>query len=411
MTIHLALYKNDIYEPHIWPRGGNSPEWLTLFPILKVTLPSFSAIEPPEIAEPSGISSLLDQHFLYPWFYYHRDRLLKVFPWMEGLVPKARIKYMESLIYHIRLRELLSLVIPILEENQIPYAVIKGNALAYQVYPDPATRPCSDLDIFVGEGEFLRVEKLFYQVGFKEYIPKRFGKLTWKIDHAIAYSHPHYPDILMEVHARLPGTYALNKKRYESWFWEEIAELNLSGFKLRVPNLSAALMIASAHMMVGHGTMIHWRWLLDIILILGAKPKNLDWGKIQRIGNLTGWDIFLKRILNVIHGLFPEITVCNHLSEPIVVAKVNETYWDKIFYFPETATGDFFRHWKTLALKERLQYLWRNIFPTRAYMLYRYGKKTSVLWPLFYPYRWSTMVWDAFKSLQHFIHRNKEKAL
>jgi len=63
-------------------------------------------------------------------------------------------------------------IISLLNQADIRPLLLKGLALAYQYYPDPALRPATDIDLLVKQDEVSCVRHLLAGVGYRMALPK-----------------------------------------------------------------------------------------------------------------------------------------------------------------------------------------------------------------------------------------------
>lgn len=86
------------------------------------------------------------------------------------------------------------------DQAGLPWLPLKGAALAWDIYPDPALRPMNDLDLLVAPRDLLAAVRLAAGLGY------RFEKLSY---HALLRGGP-AAAIPLELHWTLPGGLPLN---------------------------------------------------------------------------------------------------------------------------------------------------------------------------------------------------------
>ena len=151
------------------------------------------------------ISSLNSQRIL-PLMASH------VLSWPEACRPPEKIlSFFEHSLLSGAARNLLmahqiDTVLTAFSEEGIPVLLIKGPALARTVYPDPAQRQSSDIDLLVRPDDFLSCEKIMERLGYsshvrtydlsryafhhQEFLPKKKGALVeihWMLDFGFGY--------------------------------------------------------------------------------------------------------------------------------------------------------------------------------------------------------------------------------
>jgi hypothetical protein len=67
-------------------------------------------------------------------------------------------------------------ILDALERSSIRTIVLKGSALAWTIYPSPALRPMTDIDLLVDRTDAPRAQVVITQLGFNAASPRRFGR-------------------------------------------------------------------------------------------------------------------------------------------------------------------------------------------------------------------------------------------
>ena len=114
------------------------------------------------------------------------------------------VNYRQVAIDSLSVQRLLFDLKRILDPANIPFLVLKGAWLAWNVYPHPALRPMRDIDILVREGDALETFRLLSANGFSQTdchnIPLEFLLKTGKHLPGLACAHSAKK---IEIHARL----------------------------------------------------------------------------------------------------------------------------------------------------------------------------------------------------------------
>jgi hypothetical protein len=56
--------------------------------------------------------------------------------------------------------------------ENISSLVLKGPALAWTVYPDPATRPFADIDLLVRPDQYMKARNILNQLGYRSQLDR-----------------------------------------------------------------------------------------------------------------------------------------------------------------------------------------------------------------------------------------------
>ena len=246
---------------------------------------------------------------------------------------------------------------------------LKGAALAGKLYPDPATRPMSDLDLL------LRPQQLRPALGVLRRLGYSLENFTY---HAVLWGQaPAAPPV--ELHWSLPYAEQPRRQPPEPWFWEASSNQ---------PH-AALLLHAIVHLQVqnrGQGRLLNYFDLLRLAQSLGG---YFDWPSLHARAQAFGWGAAYTAALQGTAQRFPY-----HFPASALPADASEP-------FPPTASppSDFTPRnrytaaaWQRLEAPTRLQAAVSLLFPGRGYMLWRFQPRPAWLWPLCYPLRWGSLL-------------------
>jgi hypothetical protein len=154
------------------PLMGNPPNDLlncsdTLLQYLAAAIRN-QPVSPPEIplSEWQQFLGKLQPHRIYPLIAWH------IKSWPERCQPPEEVMLflsrtlIEGGVRGLRFGSQVQTIISALDEAGIPVLLLKGPALARTVYPDPALRHSSDIDLLVKPEDVLRCEPVFEQLGY-----------------------------------------------------------------------------------------------------------------------------------------------------------------------------------------------------------------------------------------------------
>jgi len=123
---------------------------------------------PPDLSreEWSGITPILRCHSLLPLFYYKTSSLPAEARPPAEIQEELRIIFLESVARSLRLEEQLEEIIQAFREKGIRTLVMRGPALARSIYPEPALRQGSDLDLLVLPEHLIRAREILEELGY-----------------------------------------------------------------------------------------------------------------------------------------------------------------------------------------------------------------------------------------------------
>ncbi|NMO95718.1 nucleotidyltransferase domain-containing protein [Paenibacillus lemnae] len=213
---------------------------------------------------------LVSHHRVFPLVY------LKLKEWDPARIPARVIQTLRHQ-YHTNTMRMLHLggemsrICETLAQGGIRTLVLKGPALALQLYGDVSHRTSKDLDLLVDAEDVEKAEEILLELGYELQDERVLG--NWKkTSHHLSYEHPKH-GVQIEIHWRLNPHFS---KAYAfDALWTRKQEIRLSNqtlYGLGDEDLLCYL--------TDHGARHGWfrlRWLLDIVKLL----PRLDAGRVK----------------------------------------------------------------------------------------------------------------------------------
>lgn len=109
--------------------------------------------------------------------------------WPAPLLGRIREEARLQVLWEASHREVVEEVLSRLHALGIEVLVMKGTALAYLVYDEPAMRRRGDSDILVRQGRLRDVRKVFANIGLVPTGDRTFGQETWQYQTGIGFVH------------------------------------------------------------------------------------------------------------------------------------------------------------------------------------------------------------------------------
>lgn len=258
-----------------------------------------------------------ERHGMGPLLWYHLR---------EEDIPQATRRALLGLylrdraLNQIHAQALLELL-DLLGKKDIRPLVLKGLALAWQAYPDPALRPVSDIDLFLVKDDLLPAMEALRQAGYRlDDLPARPECLPKGIN-ADSPSHGGVSTHI-ELHHYDPAHRIINDNAPDDEF-RDIREppqrINIEGCDVYTTSPLDTL-----HYLMRHFTRhlfdsranrpVSFKWMADIITLVEKQAHELDWNALARRDSL-----FLKR-LSVLYSLTPPpegYQTLLHLKPPV----------------------------------------------------------------------------------------------
>jgi hypothetical protein len=278
---------------------------------------------------------------------------------------------------------------------EIPTVVLKGAVLAQTIYPDPALRPMSDLDLLVLRKDIERASVVIRGLGYDD-VAVQSQALNRRIGTQVNFLPRAKSGHEVELHWNLVAGAADRRSPDVSWFWTR-RELwpwangcGITGASILSP--TAHLLYLIAHLALQHGGRYRLLWCYDLHLLITQCAERLDWDVyLQQVfalgwasSQLAGLEAARSRLGSPIPG-------------PVMAALVAQTS-------PETSSSiraarnvgeaEVDEHRERLAAlnwSARIWYVLALLLPGPAFMRSRYPSWPGWLLPALYPARWLAM--------------------
>lgn len=175
----------------------------------------------------------------------------------------------------------LSTINQIFHDADIPYVLLKGSAIGWQVYPHPSLRDGVDIDILIREENVNAASSLLCKSGYEIRFDS-MGVSTHVYHHMVFFPGPGKGIKTVELHWRplyLPKATGMvtvqDLINRRSFIQTEIGQIPV----LSIPD---SLMYAVTHMWIGHPDELRLIWLVDIDLISSYIAQNNIWNDVEQ---------------------------------------------------------------------------------------------------------------------------------
>jgi hypothetical protein len=221
---------------------------------------------------------LLRPHMIFPLLAFH------VRTWPDECRPPGEIlEYLNRILLMAAARNLLAgrqiqTVTDALKDAGIPAILLKGHALARTVYPDPALRQSSDIDLLVQPHNIPAAEVVLEKLGYV--CSARLFRISQDEYHHETYSPPG-KGLPIELHWVTDNAYDLFP---EGW----LDEAFLRRIPVRAGDLSCDTFSHADHLLflAFHDVFQHWSmrldWVYDISCVMGTFSTPAEWKELGR---------------------------------------------------------------------------------------------------------------------------------
>jgi hypothetical protein len=291
-----------------------------------------------------------------------------------------------------------------LAEQGVKMLVLKGAALAEELYGEIAVRPMKDLDLLVQREELAAAQAVLAERGYAPVKAEAFTGAAEEFESQVSLARQDAATgmkYVCELHWHLLDSPFYQRTMSLDWFWQTAVPLTLDGVETQTLGPEARLLHLCAHLALHHhgaGLL----WTCDIDRALREDAGRLDWELVMAKAEEYRLVLPLRAVLaQTVEWLDTPVPAEVMARLAALRPSCEEA---EVFAFmagpPQGVIARFFHDLAHLSgWQARLQYLLANIFPAPAYMRQRYGIHHDWLLPLYYLYRLGKGAWDGVRML------------
>jgi len=325
----------------------------------------------------------------------------------------------------LRIQQLSLMVQTALNEHDIDVLWLKGNRLAYTLYPQSWQRQRHDIDILLRPKQRRQALTVLLEAGFKRNV-RVVGEHELSLDefeqvtHHILLSHPQIPDITVEFHHdifRRGGP--AGSEAALTWFWEQSEFIQTPIGHQRVMTPDAIFLHLAVHDTMQHEMAhigpplkheVQLKRKYDIYLLL--KQHSLDWDLIDQRATWLGWDFAVARSLDDVQRWFG-LTLSPAAQRVYLTKSRHLTLSNPLLDPEEQSLVSTLRHLRELSPALRWQVIrHRVLFPPRDQVRKLYNlPEDRTIWP-YYVYHWGqrayrlgrigvNTLWHRLRNISH----------
>jgi hypothetical protein len=355
----------------------------------------------------SKLLSNLRCHWIIPLIYWKISHLSPELRPPGVICTRMQEIFLASHARYLSMERQLREVMDAFNKRGIDALLIKGPALAWTVYPDPATRPFADVDLLVRPDQYSKTKETLSQLGYRSQTDK-FDIFEELFN---AESFVHSADSMkyfeIDVHWSLFQYHGLARKNGAEavlWNTEKVETPTLSFETLDRVN---ALICAAFHLILHHPNGARLAWIGDIALLSQSLVYPEEWEVLRQRCQSLKLSLAVKEALKLAqmwYGLqIPEryIDLTKWLSPDD--AEKTELAHARNEKGPDIRLKGYFADF--LSSPRKIQFLLKFLFPSPEYIRMTYPPSKKWLLPLSYLRRWGS--WAA-KVLQCVVHELKK---
>lgn len=175
--------------------------------------------------------------------------------------------------------------------NQGGLALLKGSAVGRLIYPNPALRPVSDVDLLVRREDVVGVQARLAELGYAGHgltSHRRLGGVArrYRAEMQLAADVAGCGRLLVELHwALVEAPYYVERMQADDLWNGAVPVAGMPGFLM--PRPVVLLAHACAHLSMHHSSDLRLIWLVDVDRL--ARLPGLDWNEV--LGAAERWKL------------------------------------------------------------------------------------------------------------------------
>ncbi|MEO8635445.1 MAG: nucleotidyltransferase family protein [Gemmatimonadales bacterium] len=215
---------------------------------------------------------------LHPYIAWRLLQLVDGAQLPAGIIAPLELARRSAMVGHLPRQAVLRRLAHALDEAGIPFVVLKGAALAYLAYPEPALRGMGDIDIWT-RAEFLdRTTEVLIGAGMpysarmavRRATASPMEQDTTRVFEATGTS------VVVELHGEVRSMLAV-APAWSGAAWARATPCDLGGIRARVLHAEDMLTHLAVHASAHHHFEMGLRPLLDIAMWLEREGASCDW--------------------------------------------------------------------------------------------------------------------------------------
>ena len=217
---------------------------------------------------------------------FHNLRTLDLTTWMPAAVWRQfEADYYNTLSDNLLLEAEMVRVTDCLAQNGIDRLLLKGMVLGELLYPDPALRPSSDIDVMVRHEQLGQAQAVLRDLGYTIQPGRQLDfQLARSYDIPYVRATTSGQPVLLELHWNLaePGLFNLDV----ATLWARAQQLEVNHHTLPTLSLEDLLLHLTIH--IRKHRYVGLRWLVDVSELLRGYGQQLDWSYLVRTARQAG---------------------------------------------------------------------------------------------------------------------------
>lgn len=233
------------------------------------------------IAEWSELLSILRSHWILPLLYWYVGRLPDEFRPPKPIVDRMRTAFQWSRTRCFHLERQLREIMAAFNDEGVSILVLKGPALGGTVYPDPALRPASDLDLLVLPDQMVRSRAILENLGYKCEAKLFDAEETLYKNEKFVHLDNSRNYRATELHWQLHTFLGIRQEAQTEELFDRAIKVESSSLTFEALNPIDALIHTAINNAYGHDDAMRLIWIYDIKMLALRLAAPDDWKLLQ----------------------------------------------------------------------------------------------------------------------------------
>jgi len=256
------------------------PEAAALLTLVKASLSATLSVPEscPSPIDWTTLQRLARRHRLGPLLHYGlcRSRILGVPEWLRA---DWEEQHCEAVAVSLFFQNALVEIAAAFDDHQVPFILLKGEALSNALYPEHGLRPYDDIDLLVRSETYDAAKSTLTKLGFSIRHPSREVERR-QLFGEVVFNKEGLRHLAVDLHwDTAMASWELQSSFSEHEAWASIDQICLGGRTLSTLGGEALLLYLSVHLAFHHvfdGLIL----FCDVFLLLRREAGRIDWERL-----------------------------------------------------------------------------------------------------------------------------------
>ncbi len=297
----------------------------------------------------------------------------------DSFMTKLTQLHQRGVAKSLQMEMVLKEILPHLEKENIKPILLKGVALAFSVYDNPALRPMLDIDMLFAGGQEKHARDILLSLGGEETYAEESPHTTGLWQHIPPIK---FKNVIIELHNHIAASYDPGFLPLEQIIKNPgsitIGDHYCLVFRseMQVYHLLSHM---HKHVLAGYSRLI---WLADLHLYIGQHGHTIDWQNFRTLAENTGLAAPFEKYLQLLNtllttGLPLELKDNPYAEEFLKICRKTVP--------GEKQIGTLDMMGKLTTTRQRILFLRGKLFPSVEYVKKKYNVKSRTAAVLYYP--------------------------